>query len=91
MIFLKLGLISVWQYIKIFANHFYIPENWDPYCTLAIRHSTEQIIEVMKYRYKDFIPHRSKIVEVALIKLDFDTNGKCKSSPTIILNVLKQT
>jgi 2'-5' RNA ligase len=71
-----------------YANHFYIPENWDPHCSLAIRLNAEEMIEAIKYCYKNFIPHRSKIIEVGLVKLDLDSSGKCHSSLTIFSKVL---
>jgi 2'-5' RNA ligase len=71
------------------ANHFYIPENWDPHCSLAVRLNEDKMIVAMKYCYEKFIPHRSKIIEVGLVKLEFDTSGKCYSSPTVFLKVLK--
>ncbi|RCW39727.1 2'-5' RNA ligase family protein [Paenibacillus prosopidis] len=71
-----------------FANQYYIPNNWDPHCTVAIRLNSELMIEAMKYCYQDFTPHKSKIVEVGLVKLGFKSN-KCISSPTIMSNVFK--
>ncbi|NIK80296.1 2'-5' RNA ligase [Paenibacillus castaneae] len=69
-----------------FADHYYIPNNWDPHCTVAIRLTPEQMIKAMTYGYQQFIPHKTKIVEVGLVKLGFESN-KCVSSSTIISTV----
>jgi len=70
------------------ADHYYIPGNWDPHCTLAIKLSAEEAIEAMKYCYKDFRPQRSKIVEAGLVKLGYDSNNRF-SSPTLFSSLLK--
>ncbi|MBD7969245.1 2'-5' RNA ligase family protein [Paenibacillus gallinarum] len=72
-----------------FSNPYYIPNNWVPHCTLAIRLSPEQILDAMKYCYKDFVPLRSKVIEVGIVKLEYDSNNVCISSSTIASNKLK--
>ncbi|WP_028612562.1 2'-5' RNA ligase family protein [Paenibacillus harenae] len=71
-----------------FANQYYIPDNWNPHCTVALQLYSEQMIEAMKYCYQVFIPQKSKIIGVGLVKLDFESN-KCLSSPTIMSKVFK--
>ncbi|MFD0715661.1 2'-5' RNA ligase family protein [Paenibacillus sp. GCM10027626] len=76
------------QYHKEFSDlleyedRYYIPGNWDPHCTLAIKLSAEQAVEAMKYCYKDFRPQRGKIVEAGVVKLGYDSNNRL-SSPTV--------
>jgi hypothetical protein len=72
-----------------FANPYYVPDHWDPHCTLGIKLSAEQILDAMKYCYKDFMPKRGRITEVGIVKLAYDENHKCISSPTINLTRLK--
>ncbi|WP_442603126.1 2'-5' RNA ligase family protein [Paenibacillus sp. KN14-4R] len=72
-----------------FANQYYIPEQWDPHCTLAIKLSSDKILEGMKYCYRDFKPLRSKIIEIGVVKLEYDSNYRCLSSNTIHSKRLK--
>lgn len=71
------------------VDQYYIPEKWDPHCTLAIRLTTEQVLETMRFCYKDFKVQKSKIVEVGLVKIGFDSEKRF-CSPSIALKELKK-
>jgi 2'-5' RNA ligase len=72
------------------ANQYYIPDNWDPHCTLAIKLAPEEILMAMNYCYQDFKPRKTRITEVGIIKIEYDETKKCMNSPTLISKKLQR-
>ncbi len=65
------------------TNEYYLPNKWNPHCTLAIQLNSEKMIETFEYCIKNFKPLKGKIEEIAIDKIIIDGN-KIVSSETIL-------
>jgi hypothetical protein len=70
-----------------FANSYYIPDGWDPHCSLAIKLNHSSLIKTLNYCLSGFNPLKTKIIEIGVVKLEF-VNGECISSRTLFSNIL---
>lgn len=52
----------------------YLPNRWTIHCTIANRLSHTRLIEAFDYCSKHLVNLHSEIVEIAVIKIDFDKN-----------------
>ncbi|MFB9326190.1 2'-5' RNA ligase family protein [Paenibacillus aurantiacus] len=52
----------------------YLPNRWIPHCTIANRLSQTGLIEAFDYCSKHLANLHSEIVEIAVIKMDYDKN-----------------
>ncbi|WP_274650889.1 2'-5' RNA ligase family protein [Paenibacillus humicola] len=64
-------------------HSFYVPNQWVPHCTLAIRLTPDQAAEAMAFCYPDFRPLQTRVIEAGVVKLGYDSNHRCTSSSTI--------
>ncbi|WP_412969150.1 2'-5' RNA ligase family protein [Fredinandcohnia sp. 179-A 10B2 NHS] len=53
-----------------FANELYVPERWNPHCTLAIGLDKQSLFKTFEYCISHFRPLEGKIKEIALVKID---------------------
>ena len=70
-----------------FANKHYLPEQWNPHCTISILQDKESLMKTLDYCINHFQRLDGKINEIGIVKLEW-SNGTCVSSKTIFSNVL---
>ena len=68
---------------KTSAHFYYLPNNWNPHCTLAIRLNNSKLVKVLEHCLKKFKGLSGKIIEIGLVKVEYK-NDRCVSSPRII-------
>jgi hypothetical protein len=71
-----------------YANHYYIPGNWNPHCTFAIGLNNEEISRVVSCIIQDFKPIKGLITEIGLVHIIHD-GSRFVSSKTILSKKLK--
>lgn len=72
---------------KQLTNPYYLPNNWNPHCTLATHLEKDDTLKALDYCLKDFKPFKSQIAEIGVVEITFE-GDKCVSSPTIIVKKL---
>lgn len=66
-----------------FANSLYLPESWNPHCSIAGRVSEDQMGKVIENINRGFTPLISKVSEVVLVKLT-KRDGVCIKSEDLV-------
>jgi 2'-5' RNA ligase len=64
-------------------NSLYLPDNWIPHCTIANKLSRDKLTEAYDYCLQRIETIKGEIVEIALIELLYDKNGKCIEAPVV--------
>jgi 2'-5' RNA ligase len=64
------------------ASDYYLPDKWNPHCTLAIKLDHSSLVKTMDFCLSKFTPMIGKINKIAVVKLEF-SDGECISSKTI--------
>lgn len=65
------------------SNEYYLPNNWNPHCTLAINLNQEEVIKTIMCILEDFKPINGMVTEIGLVHIIHD-GVKFVSSDTII-------
>jgi 2'-5' RNA ligase len=53
-------------------SKYYLPDHWNPHCTLAIRLNRTELAQAYGHIVKDFVPLRSRITEIGLVELNLE-------------------
>jgi hypothetical protein len=76
---------QVWLGLKgnNFASPYYLPDKWNPHCTLATKLTSNQLVETFNFCLKDFKPIDAAFESVGLVEINFE-GDRCVNSPTIL-------
>jgi len=62
---------------------YYLPNNWNPHCSLAVGLDNNKLVKVFEHCLKKFKILSGKIIEIGLVEVKYK-NNKCVSSPRIL-------
>lgn len=61
------------------CSEYYIPNKWNPHCTLGLKLEKENILNIISFMLDKFEKFEANIVDIAVLKIDFHQNNYSNS------------